>query len=503
MQSKLATWSSEDSERKFDRLLRIMTDWSWLQEAARVTLASKGAHTSGIDGINKQVMESFLQEQLKEIRHDLLSGAYQPLPARRVYIPKANGKQRPLGIPTLRDRIVQRAMLMVLEPIWESDFHRLSYGFRPERSVHHAIRTVKFQLQDSNVTSGRWVIEGDLSCYFDTVHHKLLMKCVRRRIRDPRFLNLLWRFIKVGHIDKGLFTAASKGVPQGGVISPLLSNIMLNEFDHWLDVKYLSKKARKDRWYWNRTIQDQRPIALSENRQWQPAVTYCRYADDFVVIIKGNKAQVQDIREACRCFLEDDLKLTLNMEKTKITHINDGITFLGHHIIRKRGPKGTMRPVSNIPKEKFRQFAQKLVKELSGNYSVNKIDMVESLNRKLAGWANFYQFTDYTAVTFGKLDRIIFWKLSKWLTRKYRTSIKKLMAKWVRSPSEGKAKIWMLSGLSGHGIFCKVALRRLVTSRKMQFRWRNPETNPYIIREEERNTVTSRYDDVAMAMSHA
>ena len=217
MQSKLATWSSADKERKFDRLLRMIADRSWLQEAARVTLASSGAKTPGIDGIDKQAMERDLQYQLDMIRAELLAGGYQPQPARRAYIPKANGKQRPLGIPTLRDRIVQRAMLMAMEPIWESDFHRLSYGFRPERSVHHAIRTVKFQLQDSTDTSGRWVIEGDLASYFDTVHHKLLMSCVRKRVVDARFLSLLWRFIKAGHIDKGLFRAASEGVPQGGL----------------------------------------------------------------------------------------------------------------------------------------------------------------------------------------------------------------------------------------------------------------------------------------------
>lgn len=328
MQSKLATWSSEDSGRKFDRLLRMIADRSWLREAARVTLTSKGAKTPGIDGIDKQAMERDLQYQLDIIRAELLSGGYQPLPARRVYIPKANGKQRPLGIPTLRDRIVQRAMFMAMEPIWESDFHRLSYGFRPERSVHHAIRTVKFQLQDSTETSGRWVIEGDLSSYFDTVHHKLLMNCVRKRIRDKRFLLLLWRFIKAGHVDKGLFRASSEGVPQGGVISPLLSNIMLNEFDQWLEAKYLSKKARKDRWYWNNSIKRRRPIALRENRQWLPAVAYCRYADDFVVVVKGNKEQAEVIREECREFLEGKLKLTLNMDKTHVTHVNDGFTFL-------------------------------------------------------------------------------------------------------------------------------------------------------------------------------
>ena len=503
MQSKLATWSSADNERKFDRLLRMIADRSWLQEAARVTLASKGAKTPGIDGIDKQAMEQDLQYQLDLIRAELLSGGYQPQPARRVYIPKTNGKQRPLGIPTLRDRIVQRAMLMAMEPIWESDFHRLSYGFRPERSVHHAIRTVKFQLQDCSCTKGRWVIEGDLASYFDTVHHKLLMKCVRKRIRDARFLSLLWRFIKAGHVDKGLFRAASEGVPQGGVISPILSNIMLNEFDQWLDAKYLNDKARKDRWYWNSGIKRQQPIALREDRQWLPAVTYCRYADDFVVIVKGSKAQAEAIREECQVFLEGTLKLTLNMEKTHVTHVNDGFTFLGHRIIRKRGPRGTMRAVTTIPKDKFRNFAHKLVKELSGNYSVNKIDMVESLNRKLAGWANFYQFTDYTAVMYGKLDRIVFWKLARWLARKYRTSIKSLMRQWVRRPADGAAKIWQLYGRSGRGNLCGVTLRRLVTSRKSQFRWRNPEINPYIPRAEERNTVTSRYYDVAMAMSHA
>jgi len=480
----------------------MIANRSWLQEAARVTLASKGAKTPGIDGIDKLEMVQDLQNQLEKIRTELLTGNYQPQPARRVYIPKANGKQRPLGIPTLRDRIVQRAMLMVMEPIWESDFHRLSYGFRPERSVHHAIRTAQLQLQDGNSSSGRWVIEGDLSSYFDTVHHKLLMKCVRKRIRDERFLTVLWRFIKAGHIDQGLFRAASEGVPQGGVISPLLSNIMLNEFDQWLDAKYLSKKARQDRWYWNRTIKQQRPIAIRENRQWMPAVAYCRYADDFVVIVKGDRAQAELIREECQMFLEGELKLTLNMEKTHITHVNDGFTFLGHRIIRKRGPRGTMRTVTTIPRDKFKNFAQKLVKELSGNYSVNKIDMVESLNRKLAGWANFYQFTNYTAVMYGKMDRVIFWKLAHWLARKYRTSVKSLMRHWVRRPEEGKAKTWQLYGRSGNGNLCGVALRRLVTSRKMQFRWRNPETNPYITRKEERNTVTSRYWDVAMAMSH-
>ena len=166
MQNKLATWATADRTRRFDRLMRLITNRVWLAEAARIVLASSGAGTPGIDGMDKQRLESRLDFHLERLRATLLDGSYHPTPVKRVYIPKANGKLRPLGIPTLLDRIVQRAMLMAMEPIWESDFHRSSYGFRPERSVHHAVRTVKLQLQDGSVAKGRWVIEGDLASFF-------------------------------------------------------------------------------------------------------------------------------------------------------------------------------------------------------------------------------------------------------------------------------------------------------------------------------------------------
>jgi RNA-directed DNA polymerase len=134
MQHKLATWAEDDPNRRFDRLLRLIADRAWLAEAARIALASSGANTPGIDGLDKQRMQAGLAKYLAGMRTDLLNGNYLPQPVKRIYIPKANGKRRPLGIPTLKDRIVQRAMLMVMEPIWESDFHRLSYGFRPART---------------------------------------------------------------------------------------------------------------------------------------------------------------------------------------------------------------------------------------------------------------------------------------------------------------------------------------------------------------------------------
>jgi group II intron reverse transcriptase/maturase len=497
MQSKLATWSTENRERKFDRLLRLIADRNWLSEAARITLASSGARTPGVDGVDKRMMEANLQHELATIREELLAGSYHPLPARRVYIPKTNGKLRPLGIPSLRDRVVERAMLMAMEPIWESDFHSASYGFRPARSVHHAIRMVKLQLLDGDErsTAGRWIIEGDLASYFDTVHHRLLMKGIRKRVADQRFLALLWKFIKAGYVDRGLFRASSEGVPQGGVISPLLSNIMLHEFDAWME-------ERKDRWAWNFAILKQRPITVREQRQWKPAISYCRYADDFVIVVKGTRKHAEAVREACREFLEDELKLTLNMEKTHITHVNDGFVFLGHRIIRKRGSRGNMRPVTTIPWAKYRGFAERLVKQLSGNYSMNRMDLLESLNRQLAGWAAFYQYTDYTATVFGKVDRTVFWKLGYWLARKYRRGFRTLMRDHVRSPEAGRAKTWVLAGQNSRGFYREIALGRLATSRKGRFTWRTPSDNPYILSDEARKTITSRYADVTFAMSN-
>ncbi len=506
MQHKLATWAESDPNRRFDRLLRLIADREWLAEAARIVLASSGARTPGIDGMDKQRMQARTGSASGRPADKLLEGTYRPQPVKRIYIPKSNGKLRPLGIPTLTDRIVQRAMLMAMEPIWESDFHRLSYGFRPERSVHHAVRTVKIQLQDgTDTTRGRWIIEGDLASYFDTVHHRLLLQCVRRRVQDGRFVDLLWRFLKAGHIDRGLFVASSEGVPQGGVLSPLLSNIMLHEFDAWLEAKYLNDKARKDRWAWNFGIKQGRPIAVRENRQWKPAVAYCRYADDFVVIVKGTKAHAEEIREECRVFLEGRLKLTLNMDKTHITHVNDGFVFLGHRIIRKRGANGRMSVVTTIPKEKAKAFVRRLTETLSGNHDVGTVDMIASLNRQLAGWAAFYKFTDFTARTYsGTSTHVVFWKLAHWLARKYRSRIKPLMRKWYRA-SRNRARRKPGSFTGGMNAANRVgkALRRLVSSPKAQFRWRNPEENPYIFRSEIRSTVTSHYHDVAMAMGQA
>jgi hypothetical protein len=276
---------------------------------------------------------------------------------------------------------------------------------------------------------------------------------------------------------------------------------MLNEFDQCLEQRYLNKKSRKDRWYNNMSLK--RPIAAREGRTWQPALSYCRYADDFVIIVKGTRAQAESIRDECRQILESDLKLQLNMEKTALTHVNDGFTFLGHRLIRKRGPLGNLRAVTQIPHVKFQAFTAKIVKELSSNYEVDKLVMLERLNRKIRGWANFYQFTDFTAVMFCKMDRIIFWKFGYWLARKYRVGIRELIKKWVRYPKGRSGKTWYVYGFGRAGKATAAILHRMLGNGKKQFRWKTGRGNPYLCKVDPVKIFESHYSDVTMAMSQS
>jgi len=454
-----------------------------------------------MDGVTGEAFRQCQDQYLAQLRASILEGTYTPSPVRRIYIPKANGKQRPLGIPTITDRIVQKALQMALEPIWESDFSHHSYGFRPERSVHHAVRTVRAQLADGRHTRGRWIVEGDLSSYFDTVHHKKLISCIRRRVRDGRLIALIWRMLKAGHVDKGLFCAASEGVPQGGVLSPLLSNIMLHEFDRWMEERFVGRLARLDRRRWNISVVRGSLTAVREKREWRPAVSYTRYADDFVIIVKGVKRDAEIIREECRAFLEGNLHLTLNMEKTHVTHVNDGFVFLGCRFIRKRGGRGLMRVVTTIPKENIKAFRHRLVTLLSANHDLAHVEMIDRLNRQLIGWAGFYQFTDHTSKVFQHIDTVVFWKMAHWLGRKYRSRIKPLIRKWFLRPDGHTAKTWMMHRRNKDGTLTTRALHRLTRSQRGKFRWKTPQTNPFLRQADKAPVFVMKRRDIARAFS--
>ncbi len=230
-QQTLALKAQDDPAYRFERLYDLLHWEVWIHHAARAVLARPGSRTDGVDGKSRDYFKQHYDSQLAMIITRLKSGDYQPLPVKRVHIPKANGKKRPLGIPALRDRIVQEAIRMALDPIFESDFQPYSFGFRKGRRTMDAIAVV-MPLANTSVKH-YYVIEGDLKSYFDTVNHRILIKLLKKRIADKKLLTLICRFLRAGVMENQLFAHTREGVPQGGIISPLWANLYLNEFDKW------------------------------------------------------------------------------------------------------------------------------------------------------------------------------------------------------------------------------------------------------------------------------
>jgi RNA-directed DNA polymerase len=412
MQRKLSAWATQDKERKFYGLYDLLGDSNWLRLAHDYVKQNAGSVTAGCDGINMGIFDENLEDNLQRITEELKSDTFKPDPVRRVHIPKPNGKTRPLGIPAIKDRIVQEALRMALEPIFEADFSQYSFGFRPTRRTMDAVRYIQWSTTERKKFF--WVIEGDIASYFDTIHHPKLIRLVGRRVKDKKVLRLIWKFLRSGVMEKRTFRDTTLGTPQGGIVSPLLANIYLNELDRYME-RYTSlpKKEREKR-----------------RQQGLGNFTYSRYADDFVVLCNGRKAQAEEMREELYQFLKSKLRLELSKEKTKVTHLNDGFNFLGFWIYRGQGGSGITTKIV-IPEEAMDKVRVKIRTTCgltSHQDSVNA--KITGLNRVIHGWCQYYQYTSKASTQFSQLGYELFWEMAHWLGRKFKISMPEVMRRF-------------------------------------------------------------------------
>ena len=433
MQKKLSQWATENPTEQRRELYNLLCNEVWLRVAHHSINSNQGRETAGIDGETMSNFNGNLDGNLEELRQLLKTKTFEPVPVNRVYIPKPGGKKRPLGIPTIRDRIVQEALRMILEPIWEADFSQHSYGFRPNRSTYNAISYVGNRLTGNSGSGYQWVIEGDITSYFDTIPHRRLIKAVKKKVADRNIRILLWQFLRAGVMYRGSFSETLTGTPQGGIVSPLLANIYLDQFDKYMESKYLNLTQSQRRYRRN---------------QGKGNYLYVRYADDFIILCNGTHAEAQQMKEEIGGILRD-MGLKLSEEKTKITHITEGFSFLGYQVIRKVAGKGKMVPQVRIPEKAMKRYRHKMNAMLAPNTTNESLKAkVIALNQFTRGWCQYYCCTSTPSRVFTPLEYQLFWKMAHWLGRKYKKSMPEVMQKWfygaksikLVTPKEFKAK---------------------------------------------------------------
>jgi group II intron reverse transcriptase/maturase len=415
-QESFARKAQAEPAHRFRDLYHLICREEWLTASLKAVLQNSGSRTAGIDGISrKQLADPAAQTRLvQKLRMELREGTYHPQPVKRQWIPKSNGKLRPLGIPTIKDRVVQMALKMLLEPIWESDFLDCSQGFRPGRRTMDCIHTCQVRITTQN--KYLWVIEGDIKGCFDHVQHAILLKLVRRRIADARIVNLIAKMLKAGVMEGKLFQQTAEGTPQGGILSPLLANIYLHEFDRWWWEKYgkltIYQKTKR-------------------RKAGEGNCILTRYADDFLLLWNGTHAGAESLREEARQALWDKLQLELSMEKTHITHVTDGFDFLGFHLQWKL-PKDRKPWLRVTPSPKSVERFKRTVKDLTRRktFYQSPLEKISGLNRVLRGWNQYYVHVNATItankLTFWANDRLFLWlqkrhkKGAYWVIRTYR-----------------------------------------------------------------------------------
>ncbi|HVB01670.1 MAG TPA: group II intron reverse transcriptase/maturase [Acidimicrobiales bacterium] len=416
IQTKLHRWATDDSDRRFDDLYNLVYDPAVLVEAWQRVKRNRGARSAGVDGQTAYYIKAIRGEQafLSELRDDLKARRFQPAPVREVMIPKPDGKRRRLGIATVRDRVVQAALKMVLEPIFEADFQPCSYGFRPGRRAQDAIAEIHFLTSRSY----EWVVEGDIKACFDEISHSALLERMRGRIGDKRVLGLVKAFLKSGILGEDHeLRESSAGAPQGGILSPLLSNIALSVLDDHFAGAWKAMGDSHDREY-------RRRKGLANYR-------LVRYCDDFVVLVAGNRTDAEYLRdETARVLLP--MGLRLSEEKTKIVHIDEGFDFLGMHIQRHKKRGAMKRYVYTYPSRRALAAVKAKVRSATrGTTNQSLSELLHRLNPVLRGWTNYHRHGASSA-TFSYLSSFTWRRVWIWLRHKHpKATVKELRRRYL------------------------------------------------------------------------
>jgi len=455
VQRKLYQWSRTYPEESYRDLWNWITDLRNLRCAWRKIATNQGRRTAGIDGITVAGICAGMGSELflEQLRSDLREGRYRPSPSRRKLIPKPRqpGKFRPLGIPTVRDRVMQCAIKNILEPIFEAGFWHVSYGFRPGRGCHGALEHIRQSMRPRvKAEDGRrqrtpyqWVIEGDIKGCFDNIDHHQLMERVRTRVGDGKVTRLIAAFLKAGVLSDGFLLPTNKGTPQGGVISPLLANIALGVIEE-----------RYERWTHHRRkiqarrtcdgIKAAREARMTDRKAGRAVFFAIRYADDFVVLVSGTREQAEQEKAALAEYLRKTMRLELSIEKTRIVDLTEGFQFLGHRVRYKWHPKFGYMPRIEIPNSKradFRYLVKQRTCRSTTQWSLSRL--LQKLNPTLRGWGNYYRFCTGAGRQFTALDFYVGDRIWRWLMKKHGPLHRK-RTRLVRLPSllRPTRKLW-------------------------------------------------------------
>jgi len=395
LQGRIFRAAADGKKQRLKSLQKLLARSRFVKMLAirQVTQQNKGKNTAGVDG----VVCNTSQNRLKLLNEEIDPEGYRPQPVRRVFIPKSNGKRRPLGIPTVRDRVMQAIIKMALEPEWEHHFEVNSYGFRPGRRTMDAVSAIHHTIASKG--SSEWVLDADISGCFDNIDHEALLQ------RLPVFTTILRRWLKAGVVELGTRHETEAGTPQGGIISPLLANVALDGLERVFGA-------------YNAKGKYQRPAVRSG---MDKGISLVRYADDFVVTAPSRERLEQYVLPTVAAFLRER-GLSLNREKTRIVHVTEGFDFLGF-TIRRFDKKTLTQP----QKEKTLSHLRRIRDFLIENRTVTAGNIVDLLNPVIRGWSNYYRYGSSTR-TFSYADHRLWQMLWKWSCRRHR----KKSRQWVR-----------------------------------------------------------------------